>query len=73
VVVQLSTANEKFEFLLKIFAEKTRSPGMQAVYDLKDIFDLGYKNINNKNNNNNNNNNNNKNNNKNKNNNRFNV
>jgi len=41
IVVQLSTANEKFEFLTKIFAEKTRSPGMQACYDLKDILAAG--------------------------------
>jgi len=41
IVIQLSTANEKFDFLMKIFAEKTRSPGMQACYDLKDIMDDG--------------------------------
>ena len=40
-IIQIHTANEQFAFLLKIFAEKTCSPGMQACFTLKEVMNSG--------------------------------
>jgi hypothetical protein len=41
VVSHLKTVNEQFSFLIKLFSEKTLSPGMQACVTLKKIVESG--------------------------------